>query len=91
MFFFKCVFTEKEFSSLQTTLPVGDFCVVRYRGDKVYCGIIDDSLHGNFMDILSGETLEQLEYLDEEDVRDYFAGRSDYEIVGNRELLKSVL
>ena len=91
MILFKCVFTEKEFSSLQTTLSADDFCITRLPANDFFYGIIDDRLHASFMDILSGETLERLEYLDEEDIREVLAGRDDYELIGNKDMMKRVL
>ena len=91
MFFFKCVLTEDEFSALRVTISSDEYCLVRLPGDKNSYAIIAARLRDNIMDVLSGETLEQLEYLDEEEMRDVIKAASNYEVVGNRELLKRLL
>ena len=86
---FKCCFQHHELSTLQNNLPVEEFCIVKVSAEKNFYGVMNDELHSKFLDILSGETLEQLEYLDENDFRNLDYDRSD--LIGNEELLKKKL
>ena len=47
---------------------------------------MNEDLHSRFMDILSGETLECLEYLDEAEFRKLIQEHGR-EVIGNRELI----
>ena len=75
--------------ALQNYLPHNEFCIINIPGEEFYYGVMNDELHSKFMDILSGETLELLEYLDESDfkntVRDHKA-----DILGNEGHLNTI-
>ena len=49
---------------------------------------MNEDLHSRFMDVLSGETLEHLEYPDENELRNV-AGNKEAEFIGNRSLLSA--
>ena len=88
--FFKCYFQQRELIALQSYLPHDEFCIFNVPGEKFYYGVMNEELHSKFMDILSGETLEQLEYLDEKDFIN--TGRQSMaEIMGNEGHLKKLL
>jgi hypothetical protein len=83
---FKCALQQREIIALEKYLPADEFCIVSIPGERMSFGIMNDELHSRFMDILSGETLECLEYLDESDfekLRDTGGG----EVIGNSRLL----
>ena len=67
-------------------MPSDAFCIVIIPNEKMSYGIMEEELHSKFMDVLSGETLECLEYLDENDFKKL--GEVDRsEIIGNASLL----
>ena len=75
---------------MQNYLPHDEFCIINVPGEKFYYGIMNEELHSKFMDILSGETLEQLEYIDEKDFKT-LVRYSNAEIMGNEVHLKNLL
>ena len=83
----KCVFQESDLSAIQTVLPADEFCIIRFPGEQVCYGVMNENLHSRFMDVLSGETLEHLEYPDEKELK-YKARDENAEFIGNRDLLK---
>jgi hypothetical protein len=87
MLLFKCTLTHNELTALQNYLPHDEFCIVNKPGEVMYYGVMEEELHGKFMDILSGETLELLEYLDEKDMKELLRSAS-FDVVGNGSLLK---
>ncbi|MBC7981482.1 hypothetical protein H7X65_00210 [Candidatus Parcubacteria bacterium] len=90
MLIFKCTFPYNELTALRKHLPENDFCIITHPDEKIYYGIIKADLHSKFMDMLSGETLEQLEYLDEKELR-YSVKNENFDVIGNEELLKRFL
>ena len=88
MLIFKCVFSFNELRALQNYLPADQYCIINKTGEKTYYGVMSEELHSKMLDILSGETLSQLEYVDEEELRKY-ASEPDAEllITGNENLL----
>ena len=84
---FKCVFQESELSALHTTLPADEFCIIKFPGEQICYGVMNVELHSRFMDILSGETLEHLEYPDEKELN-IAAKVKTAEFIGNKDLLK---
>lgn len=73
---------------MQKYLPVDEFCLIVIPEEKIFYGVMDEELHSKFMDILSGETLECLEYMDEKDLKNLDYSKSD--IIGNEDLLKKI-
>lgn len=86
MLLFRCEFTHNEFTALKNYLPTDDYCIVGEPGESEYYGVIRAGLHARFMDILSGETLERLEYVDDVEMRD-FLKHEGIETTGNVSLL----
>ena len=86
MLIFKCALQQSEIFAMQKYLPAEEFCLVNIPEEQISYGIMNEELHSRFMDILSGETLECLEYLDEKDFRKLGeVKRSD--VIGNAGLL----
>ena len=83
---FKCAFQPHEVIALQNHLPADEYCLINNPGDKMIYGVMNEELHSRFMDILSGETLECLEYLDEPEFRQLFQEYGT-EVIGNRDLI----
>jgi len=83
---FKCALQQSEIIALQKYLPADEFCIINNLEEKICYGVMNDELHSRFMDILSGETLECLEYLDEKDFRK-LAEVERLEVIGNVGLL----
>jgi len=83
---FKCALQQSEIIAMQERLPADDFCIINKPGEKMSYGIMNEELHSRFINILSGETLERLEYLDEMELRNIREGGGQ-EIIGNVLLL----
>ena len=88
MLIFKCCFSAREMEEIRSALPGDGYCVVSNAGDRMCYGAINDEIYNQFMDVLSGETLEQLEYLDEDEFRRVLKGFSSPVFVGNRALVE---
>jgi len=87
---FKCVLQPEEIIALQKYLPADGYCMINFPQEKIVYGIMSDELHTKFMDIVSGETLQCLEYLDEEDLRKVSKDEKS-EILGNKSLIDELL
>ncbi|HUQ64896.1 MAG TPA: hypothetical protein VM101_02000 [Flavitalea sp.] len=74
-----------EVAALQKYMPPGEYCIIHITEENIWCGVISDEHHSKFIDILSGETLEQLEYLDEDEFRNIIKDKQ-FSVVGNRDL-----
>lgn len=83
---FKCALQPHEVIALQNHLPADEYCLINIPRDKWTYGIMNEELHSKFMDILSGETLECLEYLDEQELRKLIEEHGA-EVIGNRALI----
>ena len=89
MLIFKCALQPHEVIALQKHLPADDYCLIKLPHEKIIFGIMNEELHSRFMDILSGETLECLEYLDEAEFRKLFEEHGT-EVIGNGELINKL-
>lgn len=87
--FFKCYFQQSELTTLQNYLSQDEFCIIHVPVEKFCYGIMTDEFHSKFMDILSGETLEKLEYLDENDFKN-MVSNSKTGIIGNEDLFNKL-
>ena len=86
---FKCALQTDEVVALQKHLPADEYCFINIPEEKIMYGIMNEELHSRFMDILSGETLECLEYLDEGEIKKVFRGGRG-EVIGNSELMNKL-
>lgn len=86
MLTFECVFQEIELSAIQAVLPADKFCIVKFPGEQICYGVINEEFHSKLMDVLSGETLEHLEYPDEKVWKNIMLDKKA-EFIGNKELL----
>ena len=77
-----------ELLALQKNLPSDSFCLINHDDDKIYYALMYDDMHVKCMDILSGETLEQMEYMEEKEFK--AMSTTGAKIIGNRELLARV-
>ena len=89
MLIFKCALQPDEIIALQQYLPADEYCLINFPGDKTTYGIMNDELHSRLMDLVSGETLECLEYLDESDLRK-IGKVSKGEVIGNGGLIDNL-
>jgi hypothetical protein len=89
MLIFKCQFSAQELSAMKESLPHDGFCIMRRPGEKMHYGVMREDLHSRFMDVLSGETLGNLEYLDEDELKNF--DQRDAEITGNRRLIEEII
>ena len=87
---FKCVLHPDEIVALQKYLPADEYCLINFPEEKIVYGIMSEQLHTKFMDIVSGETLECLEYLDEEELRKVSKDEKR-EVLGNESLIDEFL
>jgi hypothetical protein len=83
---FKCVFLGDELAALQNYMPPQGYCIVSVPEENICYGVISAVFHSKFMDILSGETLEHLEYLDQQELTNLIADKN-VTIIGNADLL----
>ena len=88
MLIFKCRFTEREIGEFKAGLPAASYCLVNEPGGDIYYGVITDEQYDNMLDVLSGEALGCLEYLDEEELIE-FIRIDNLETIGNSSLLES--
>ncbi|MBL7700545.1 MAG: hypothetical protein JNK79_20460 [Chitinophagaceae bacterium] len=89
MLLFRCKFNEGELASLKNYLPAKEYCLVGGPGEDEYYGVMGEGLHDKLMDILSGETLEMLEYIDDSEIREVLKSNRPTEKIGNHLLLES--
>lgn len=89
MLIFKCFFTAREIGAIAQEMPGDGYCIMRRPGEQIFFGIVVEEWYGAFMDLLSGETLEQLEYLDEEEIR-RLARPGDMETWGDGSLVSKL-
>ena len=83
---FKCALQHSEINAIRKSLPDDEYCIVSDAEQNLSYGVMKEELHSRFMDVLSGETLERLEYLDEKEFRKL--GDIDRsKVIGNAALL----
>lgn len=87
MLIFKCVLQPDEVIALQKDLPADEYCLIKVPEEKIVYGIMNEELHSRLMDIVSGETLECLEYLDEVEFRNV-SRMERREVTGNSRLIE---
>ena len=89
MLFFKCRLSFNEVVALEKQLPGEVFCVSRDPVDQYHYGVVKPTAFSQFLNVLSGETLEQLEYLSDEEFQQALSimRRKKVALSGNRELL----
>ena len=87
MLLFRCRFTYNELVAIKNYLPENEYCLVIGPGERDYYGVIDEGLHDKLMDILSGETLGILEYVDEQELKEYLQSDEAAGTLGNTTLL----
>jgi hypothetical protein len=65
MIFFKFKTSFNEIKAVQKHLNERTYCFIQLPGDDFHYGVIGEECFEKLLDVLSGETLEKLEYLDE--------------------------
>jgi hypothetical protein len=69
MLFFKCRISLNEITALERNLPQDIYCISRDKLDQFHYGVIRSSGFNKLLNVLSGETLEDLEYLNDDEFR----------------------
>lgn len=87
MLLFRCRFTHNELTAIKNYLPQGEYCLVSGGESREYFGVMEEGLHSRFIDILSGETLSYLEYVDSDEMNDFLRKNDLLEETGNCTLL----
>ena len=87
MLLFRCEFTHNELTALKNYLPQDEYCIIGGPGERDYYGVIEEGSHGRLLDILSGETLSMLEYVDEDELKRFVSVEEVVEIIGKCELI----
>ena len=90
MLFFKCRISFNELVSLEKQLPGDSYCISRDAHDGLHYGVINSAVFNKFLNALTGETLEGLEYLSREEfgkVLSTFENKKD-NFSGNLKLLE---
>lgn len=89
MLFFKCRPSLNELVAMEKYLPEETYCITREKFEEYYYGVIRVTMFNKLLNVLSGETLEHLEYLNDDEFRDILSHLkfNNIPFLGNRELL----
>lgn len=92
MIYFSVYITFNEIIHLKKSLSRDSFCMFQTReGPECYYGIVKEEVYHPFLEAMSAETLQQLEYLSENEFSRLFGTdkKSDHLIswIGNRRLI----
>jgi len=82
----------KELQSLLRRIPPNQICLFPVeRGAEYFAGIIEEEVYTTFIHTLTAQTLQELEYLEEEELKDFCGQRSRADdTVGNHKLLEAL-
>jgi hypothetical protein len=89
MLFFKCRISFNELVAMEKYLPNDAYCISRDSFDEFHYGVIQTTGFNQLLNVLSGETLEQLEYLSGDEFRNVIAEMQNkrMDFSGNTNLL----
>lgn len=89
MLFFKCRASFNELVALEKNLPEELYCISNDRLEGYHYGVIKVTIFNKLLNVLTGETLEQLEYLSDDEFREalVLVRRNNISFSGNTELL----
>ena len=89
MLFFKCRISFNELVAMERYLPNDTYCISRDGFGEFHYGVIQSTVFNQLLNVLSGETLEQLEYLSSDEFRNAIVEMQNKSIVfsGNTNLL----
>jgi hypothetical protein len=89
MLFFKCRISFNELVAMERYLPKDTYCISRDSFDEFHYGVIQSTVFNQLLNVLSGETLEQLEYLSSDEFRNAIVEMQNKSIAfsGNTNLL----
>jgi hypothetical protein len=89
MLFFKCRISFNELVLMERQLPQEMYCISKEQHDQFHYGVIKTGVFNKLLNVLSGETLEELEYLSEDEFKEVLsiAKNKNLKFVGNHELL----
>ena len=89
MLFFKCRISFNELVGLEKQLPSEQYCISTDRLDEYHYGVIKVGAFNKLLNVLSGETLQELEYLNEDEFRHVISNLRNNKAAfrGNQELL----
>lgn len=93
MMFFKCQITYNELVSLDRILSDEVYCVIKNPGDNYYYGVMPSTAYDKLIEVLSGDSLVNLEYLDQDEFRKGVVlidtvKSYPHHIIGNTDLLQ---
>lgn len=90
MVYFCVHIPHNEIINLQQQLHEDNFCLVCFEANSdEHYGVVRESNYNDLLHILSAETLEQLEYLTVNELRQQFGNRQPLQFFGNRQLLET--
>lgn len=69
MLFFKCRMSSEDLALIERRLPRDLYWISREHFEDFHYGVIKSVIFNKLLNILSGETLEQLEYLSEHEFK----------------------
>ena len=89
MLFFKCRISFNELVAMERYIPADAFCISRDSFEDFHYGVIQGTAFNELLNVLSGETLEQLEYLSGDEFKHVVAEMQNKRIAfyGNTNLL----
>ena len=85
--FFKCKISYNELVSIQKNLSADSYCITKDAVDDYHYGIIDVRAFDKLLNVLSGETLGELEYLAEDEFKSAVEPARGSTFVGNTTLM----
>jgi hypothetical protein len=89
MMFFKCRISFNELVAMERYLPNDTYCISRDGFGEFHYGVIQSTGFNSLLNVLSGETLEQLEYLSSDEFKNVIAEMQNKSMAfyGNTSLL----
>lgn len=88
MVYFVADITYNEIIRLQKNLPDHTYCLFQTStGKSVYYGVVKEMVYHTLLHTLSAETLEQLEYLSEEEFGRLISGQDRINCIGSNTVI----
>ena len=87
MVYFTVPISHNEIVNLRRHLSDQNYCLIQLGAASGFYGIVVENSYHTLLHALSAETLERLEYLNENEFQHAYEGATIAEVFGNKELL----